>query len=739
MIKKDKKNKNGTDKVKVNLAGEYEKSSISSSMIGHGIDLLSSVSAGGDIITPFLPLFSIVSTVVDKLNIIYENAKCNQKICSALMDRVEIVQQATGSLKRKKKENEKNFSNQQYYNAWIRLTHVLNNINKFAEDVTQQSVFQKYINANAVKAAFDKNIKEFEEACRDLQFSVAMYSDEQREQENKQILEDISMLDKTMNEVSDDVKIMMKQVNILSSNVEQLTKQISKPGGGSASAKTLLNESYKAKTIEHFELEEPDSGPDNVRGTHKTVRKRTYRTMDVACKKFQTIEKNDTADSQRIQTELAILRLLGMCSNIITFHGLSSIEQEDVMVFEWASHGNLKEVYTGYTISWTKKLQFISDIFCGLSFIFNCGILHHDVRCENILITKNWEAKISNFKTSRKIQADTMPRANLNDYVRWLAPEKLRHLRYTHKCEMFSFGMLVWELCYQMIPYEGMKLSEIQDHVKNNGRENLGIQFHPSQIAQELAKLIKQAWKDDPELRPSYPEVRSKIKNLEKLTSIQSPRIFPKNKANKDIPDIDLDQQKDQKSDINSSISDDIDLLGPKKMDDHELSCAHIPAVRVLKPFEDGIKAHKEDRYKEAWECFNEHANLGHSLAKYYKGYYLEKGFYVEKDLKEGENWIKTAAEEGIPDAQLRYASILRKDSKDCKDSSKNNGSILHYLKQAADMGNETAMYHLGTIYYDGKLGTQEDKKKGGELIKLAALKNHSDAINFMKKYNIKD
>ncbi|CAG8443211.1 7211_t:CDS:10 [Diversispora eburnea] len=714
--------------------------STASSTFDHSVDLLNAVSAGGDVITPFLPLFSIVSNVVDKLNIIYENAKCNQKICLALMDRVEIVQQATKSLQRKRKENEKNFCNQQYYNSWIRFTYVLKNIRKFAKDATQQqSLFQKYINANAVKAAFDKNIKEFEDACRDLQFSVAMYSEEQREQENKQILEDIFMLNKTMNEVSDDVKMVLKQVNILTINMEQLTDQISKRGG-SASAKTLLNESYKAQTIQPSELQEPNSGSDNVRGTQKTVRKKIYRSMDVACKKFQTVKKNDTADSQRVQTELAILSLLGKCTHIITFYGLSSIEQDDVMVFEWASHGNLKEVYTDYTISWTKKLQFISDIFCGLSFIINCGVLHHDVRCENILITKNWEAKISNFKTSRQVKADTTPRSNLSDYVRWLAPEKLRDLdqtRYTHKCEMFSFGMLVWELCYQMVPYKSMKLTEIQDHVKNKRRENLGIQFHPSPIAQELAELIKQTWNDDPELRPSYLEVQTKIKNLEsQYISSQSPRIFPKNKANKDIPYIDLGQQSDQQSDNDSSISVDIDLLEPKKMDDHKLSCANIPTVKVLKPFEDGVKAHKENQYKKAYECFNEHANLGHSLAKYYKGYYLEKGLYVEKNEKEGENWIKMAAEEGVPDAQLRYASILKKDS---KDSSKNNQRILHYLKQAADMGNDAAMYYLGTIYYDGKLGTQVDKKKGSELIKVAALKNHSDAINFIKKNNMID
>lgn len=191
-----------------------------------------------------------------------------------------------------------------------------------------------------------------------------------------------------MNDVKEEMKNVEKALNILSTSVEQLKVQAEKQGGAS-SVENPLNDQYKAASIDPSELTDPDSGPDNVRGSQKTIVKKIYRGLEVACKKVQPIVKDDTADSQKIQTELAIIRLLGKCTKIILFNGLSDVDQQTVMVFEWASFGNLKELYTNYDISWTTKLQFIKDIFSGLYFMHNSNILHHDVRCENILVSEH--------------------------------------------------------------------------------------------------------------------------------------------------------------------------------------------------------------------------------------------------------------------------------------------------------------------------------------------------------------
>lgn len=158
--------------------------------------IVNTVQTVGDAVQPFVPLFSMVTNIVQQLSTIYENAKCNQKICLVLVERVEIAQYAVKSLQRQKQANEEKFRNQKYYYAFVRFVNVLENIKKFAKEITQLSCFQKFINANAIKDAFDKNISEFENVCSDLHFTIAMYDVERREQEAKNVAEDIDVLNK---------------------------------------------------------------------------------------------------------------------------------------------------------------------------------------------------------------------------------------------------------------------------------------------------------------------------------------------------------------------------------------------------------------------------------------------------------------------------------------------------------------------------------------------------------------
>ena len=120
------------------------------------------------------------------------------------------------------------------------------------------------------------------------------------------------------------------------------------------------------------------------------------------------------------------------------------------------------------------------EICRGLIFLQYADILHHDLKCENILITDSLEPKIYNFELARYTSGHT---TSLNDLMTknvapWLAPEKLAYFkaRYTTQCEIFSFGMLLWELAFEKIPYQGWGVEKIKDHVIKGGREKLYLE-----------------------------------------------------------------------------------------------------------------------------------------------------------------------------------------------------------------------------------------------------------------------
>ncbi|CAG8534909.1 20884_t:CDS:2 [Cetraspora pellucida] len=453
---------------------------------------LSAVQTVGDAITPFVPLFNMVTNILTQMLSIYENAKCNEKICLALLDRVEIAQTAVKSLQRKYQANEKNFRDQVYYDAWIRFVNVLENIRKFSKEVTQLNYFQKFMNANAVKDAFEKNIKEFEEVCSDLNFTMAMYNAEQREMEAKNVAEDLEILKKSMNEMKDEIKaeirLAITEVTTLMSSANHLGSQLqlAQQKGGEIPVvdKTAhLIDEYKAPKVDPRELTEPFASNDNVRGSKKTVHKKIFRGIEVACKKVQISKPGESGQ-------------------------LKSPDQ----TVERANY----------------KIQQLE-----LAALLKLGV------------TDRFEPKISNFELSRSITGVSSEIKTLADIIRWLAPEKMRkppksqQQRYNHQCEMYR-GKYNLSLQFTFVIYICFKLSILITHLK---------------FMQKLI-VIYQAWEDEPSARPSDIEMQQKLKDLfnEHVFSRGiSPQIHPKKTNSGDIPSFELPKSFEEKVCITDS------------------------------------------------------------------------------------------------------------------------------------------------------------------------------------------
>jgi len=151
--------------------------------------------------------------------------------------------------------------------------------------------------------------------------------------------------------------------------------------------------------------------------------------------------------------------------------------------------------------------------------------------------------------------------------------------------------------------------------------------------------------------------------------------------------------------------------------------------IETVISFEEGIKAHNNWEYKKAWECFKYHAENGNPYAKYWKGYYLWEGKYVEKNIEEAAKLFKETADKGLPDAQLRYALTLK--NKDIK-----REEFIKYLIMSADGRNSTAQFNIGNAYFNKRLNL-DDEKKGIHYLKLAALQNQPNAIELLKAKKI--
>jgi len=163
-----------------------------------------------------------------------------------------------------------------------------------------------------------------------------------------------------------------------------------------------------------------------------------------------------------------------------------------------------------------------------------------------------------------------------------------------------------------------------------------------------------------------------------------------------------------------------------------ELTSTVPHAFTEIISLEEGIKAHGSGNRKKAWACFKVHADLGDPNAMYWKGYYLLKGYGGVKDEKEARELLKIAADEGITDAQLRYAITMPENEQNFE-----NNEFVKYLTMAAENDHPNAQFNLGYAYARGKSKATIDVGKGIKLLKLAALKNQSGALKLLKEMNV--
>lgn len=87
--------------------------------------------------------------------------------------------------------------------------------------------------------------------------------------------------------------------------------------------------------------------------------------------------------------------------------------------------------------------------------IHRMKIVHRDLKSANCLVNKHWTVKICDFGLSR-IMTETPMRDSSAGTPEWMAPELIRSEPFTEKCDIFSFGVIMWELCTLNRPWEGV-------------------------------------------------------------------------------------------------------------------------------------------------------------------------------------------------------------------------------------------------------------------------------------------
>lgn len=137
-------------------------------------------------------------------------------------------------------------------------------------------------------------------------------------------------------------------------------------------------------------------------------------------------------------------------------------------------------------------------------------VLHRDLKSANLLLDESYTTKVCDFGLSRLKAQERSMTGNCGT-VQWMAPEVLANMNYNEKADVFSYGIILWELLSRECPYDGLSPIQCALAVLNRDKRPDIPKFCPP----ALHALIKACIKKDPEQRPSFEEILQAIDAME--------------------------------------------------------------------------------------------------------------------------------------------------------------------------------------------------------------------------------
>ncbi|XP_029130878.1 probable serine/threonine-protein kinase SIS8 isoform X5 [Cajanus cajan] len=234
-----------------------------------------------------------------------------------------------------------------------------------------------------------------------------------------------------------------------------------------------------------------------------------WNGTDVAIKVF--LEQDLTAENMEdFCNEISILSRLRH-PNVILFLGACTKPPRLSMVTEYMELGSLYYLIhlSGQKkkLNWRRRLRMLRDICKGLMCIHRMKVVHRDLKSANCLVNKHWTVKVCDFGLSRIMTDTPMKDSSSAGTPEWMAPELIRNEPFTEKCDIFSLGVIMWELCTLSRPWEGIPPERVVYSVANEG-SRLEIPEGP------LGRLISDCWAESHE-RPSCEEILSRLVDIE--------------------------------------------------------------------------------------------------------------------------------------------------------------------------------------------------------------------------------
>ncbi|KAL1783967.1 histone-lysine N-methyltransferase, H3 lysine-36 and H4 lysine-20 specific isoform X1 [Sigmodon hispidus] len=244
------------------------------------------------------------------------------------------------------------------------------------------------------------------------------------------------------------------------------------------------------------------------------------QTSTVAVKMLKdNASDKDLAD---LVSEMEVMKLIGRHKNIINLLGVCTQEGPLYVIVECAAKGNLREFLRARRPpgpdlspdgprSSDGPLSFPALVSCayqvarGMQYLESRKCIHRDLAARNVLVTEDDVMKIADFGLARGVHHIDYYKKTSNGRlpVKWMAPEALFDRVYTHQSDVWSFGILLWEIfTLGGSPYPGIPVEELFSLLREGHRMD-----RPPNCPPELYGLMRECWHAAPSQRPTFKQL----------------------------------------------------------------------------------------------------------------------------------------------------------------------------------------------------------------------------------------
>uniref|UniRef100_A0A2S2Q3V2 receptor protein-tyrosine kinase n=1 Tax=Sipha flava TaxID=143950 RepID=A0A2S2Q3V2_9HEMI len=235
-------------------------------------------------------------------------------------------------------------------------------------------------------------------------------------------------------------------------------------------------------------------------------------------------------------SEMEMMKVIGKHMNIINLLGCCTQDGPLYVLVEFALHGNLRDFLrqhrpsSGYepaigsnlkdTLTQKDLVSFAYQVSRGMEYLASRKCIHRDLAARNVLVSEDFVMKIADFGLARDIQDQEYYRKTTDGRlpVKWMAPEALFHRVYTTQSDVWSYGVLLWEIMtLGGTPYPSVPNIEQLFNLLQSGHR----MEKPSCCSLDIYMIMRDCWSYDPNERPVFEELVESLGQILSVTANQ--------------------------------------------------------------------------------------------------------------------------------------------------------------------------------------------------------------------------